>query len=493
MKPPTRLILRLVLLAIAGLGAWKFINSYRTWHSHKSIQQAKEFFQQGRPDLAAYSLAMVHANERKDPEFLDTEAHLFSLLGNSAGAKRAYADLLALQPAGKLGNSARFNLAQLMLNTQSPQESEKAAALIHSLPDEPNYAPHALRLLAQRALQTGNVTEALAIGWKLGAVQGAPFGDRLLQLDILLIGNSPLLDSAIVTLKQTVSGDTGREAALANWILNRKGAVPVVEWLEALPPAERTSAPLAPILAAGYNSLKNWKALQVLISGTNWGRNETQRLTYLSASYRGLNQKEMAAMTWKSAIRSARDEPRMAANLARLADSEFRTEDALEALWSVPVSDPDRTWARRRLFAEYRARNDSANLIRLMTETLAEYPQNASAKRSLASLLLITNRDPVRASRLARELYEAGPDTLSNVVLQAYSICVNGDAPRAAAMLDARSPDEKSSDECLPYYGVILARCGRDDEAKRCFQKLNRQILFPEMAATISKIEAGSK
>jgi len=490
MKTPAKLALIVTIAALVGAGCWTGFHAWKSRQTTSALNQAKEFLRHGDFKRAAFSLATVPKSGRTRPEFLDIEARLYSASGNAAAAANDYSKIVTGEPQAPGSKTARVNLAQILMNSQVPTEYDKAARLLDGLDNDPQYGGSVTRIMAQKALQSGDVDGALRLAWKLGAAPNTPFSDRLLQLDIMLIGNSPLAESAIVSLEKSVSGNPANATTLARWLLIRKGAARAVAWMESLPENERSAPPLPMVQAECYSALKNWMALKTLLEGKNWGKFDVQREVYLAGAYRALHQNELAALSWQGALRDAKNHQGMPARLARAAVAEGRTDDAMEALWNVPANDPDHDWARGQLFASYRQRNDSANLIRLMSEALDLRPDNIGAKRSLASLLLITGRDKTRAMRLAWEVYERDSQSMQNVVLYAYSIYIKGDPARAAALIDAQSPEEKSSAECLPYYGVILAACGRDGEAQKCFANMDRKTLFPEMAVKIAGIEA---
>jgi len=112
-------------------------------------------------------------------------------------------------------------------------------------------------------------------------------------------------------------------------------------------------------------------------------------------------------------------------------------------------------------------------------------------KLSVASLLLAKDQQLSRAARLAKEVYTANPGPVLNAAVYAYSLFrldpSSTGAAAAAAILDARPDADKNSEDCLVYYGLILAACNRTTEAGACFSKMNRSMLFPE---TLEKVRA---
>jgi tetratricopeptide (TPR) repeat protein len=247
-------------------------------------------------------------------------------------------------------------------------------------------------------------------------------------------------------------------------------------------------------MADCYSRLRNWDAMRTLLSKQNWGDLNPQRDALLSTAYRQEAQNDLARAKWQTALASAQSQPGALASLARLAFSENRLDDALDALWRIPFGDPDYGRAQKDLFIYYGQKKDAANLLRLLKGTLAQKPNDPSVKLSVATLLLVRDSEPDLAARLAREVYQADPKPVRHAAVYAYSIYQQNPtgetAARAAAILDALSPQDKANDDCLVYYGLILAGGKRYDEARACFNKMDRSKLFPEMAQKVEDAES---
>ena len=444
-----------------------------------------------RPEIARQMLPRLQGKGNDTPGLLEIRAKIIEISGDQKGAVEAYGKLWRLSPGSDAGKNAMLYLARIRLSGGPRDETDAALAHLRELADDPEFGAGACRLMMRAALQKSDPATAFRISCDLLKRPSSTIDDRLQHLDLMQILHCPLESSALEWLECSVENNPSMTAKTAEWVADHKGPRAALSWLERLPPDRLLMKPVPIVMADCYSRLKDWGAIEKLLAGQNWGRLEAQRSAMLAGAYRNTGQGNLADSTWKTAIDKARTQPGFLASLARLAVSENRADDAMEALWNIQRSDPGYDAAQRQLFAYYRAKNDSARLLRLSERTLAEHPENLSLKLSVATLLLVRDWQLSRATSLAREVYLAD----KNPVLPAavYAFCLYRENPskktaeQAAALLDARSAGDKSNDDCLVYYGLILTACGRYDEARACFQKMNRTLLFPE---TLEKVKA---
>ena len=442
-----------------------------------------------RLPVAIRALGAVPPSEQKRLDFLEMEGIVNSALGQPAKAARFFAEIVRLAPSGRAAKSARVNLAQIWLLSRIPGEPESAMKTLDGLGDDPEFGACSLRMLSQWDLQKNDVTKALRDAYRLVQSPNSIFEDRLRMLDIFTVAECPLVDSALRWSQISVVGDPARTAKLAEWMIERRGPEIALKWLEGLPAGEQVKMPVPVVLADCRLMLKRWTQAESFLANQNWGSLEPQRNALLSSANAG-GDANLARLFWASAVANAHGQDQILASLARFALAEHRTEEAIALLWRIADDNPDYAWARRTLFIHFRQENDLKNLLRLQEEALAHYPKDASTKRSIAALLLIAGTDPLRASKLAREIYESDPNSIANAAVYAFSLHCNGDSRKAATILDSYPVAEKMTDHCLPYYALILAACDRKAEARDCFTKINRNLLFPQMQKRLAEAEA---
>jgi len=439
-------------------------------------------------------LAQITESGGNRPDFLEMQAMLSSASGDIAGAAELFGRLMREFPGTTFAKNAQLNLSKIWLLNGLSGAPEQAANSLEDLIDDPQYGGDALRLLIRRSLKTKDSAAAFHFSCLLTKSPNARMDDHLLMLDLMQYLKCPLYYAALDWMERSVEKSPASTANLAEWVMNRQGPQAAIDWLNHLPPAFLQAKPLPIVLADCYSRLKDWSAVQSLLSNQNWGPFNPQRNAFLSTAYRNVRQGDLAGAMWDTAVSSAQRHPGSLESLARLAFSENRPDDAVGALWKITTADPAYAKTQQQLFVYYRQRNDSANLLRLLKRTLEERPNDPSVKLSVATLLLVRNSQPDLAARLAKEVYQADPKPVRHAAVYAFSIYRENPsektATKAAAILDALSQQEKSSDDCLVYYGLILAGCNRFDEARDCFRKMNRNSLFPEMLQQVHEAEA---
>ena len=441
-------------------------------------------------EVARVALSAVPEGDRVRPEYLSAQAACLVMTGCLKEAAALYDELLTRFPGHALAKPARMNLARLYLGSPSREENGKAVVLLEPLVDDPVFGIESLRMRVRYALQTGNSTEAVRLATQLAALPKAALDDRLLQIDALHANRSPRTEPTLRALAESIAGNPDAEADLAAWILRNQGPAAAIQWLTSLPVLEQPRMPLPVVMADCHAALKNWSALESLLTGRNWGKMDAQRLGLLARAEWGLGHARSAARAWGEALNKARQQPALTIALARMASADGRMAEACEALWRIPATDPAFSEAQNQLFAYYQKQKDAGNLLRLLEQALTVRPDDPDLKRSTAALLLIGGRQIPRAARLAADAYRADPKQIANAAVYAFSLLLCGNAAKAEQILHARTEEERRSDSAVSYYVLILSARGRIDEARRYARSMNRQSLFPEMAARIQSAEA---
>ncbi|HEY5779629.1 MAG TPA: hypothetical protein VIT00_12875, partial [Terrimicrobiaceae bacterium] len=107
------------------------------------------------------------------------------------------------------------------------------------------------------------------------------------------------------------------------------------------------------------------------------------------------------------------------------------------------------------------------------------------------ALLLATGRQIERAGRLAREIYEDDPINLGNAVLYSFGLHLQGKSRKAADLLDGRDDLNKLGNDGAAYYSLVLSGCRRNEEARRILSMVDREMLLPELRASLDRAFGG--
>ncbi len=452
------------------------------------IALARSALRFSKLEIAASVLKQVDAENRHRTDFLEVEGGYFSLTGDREGAIRDLKEILARDPNSRSAASAKLNLARLWLGSTRPNESKSAKEMLDSLAGDPLLGPDALRLTIEDASRRRDWPVALGASFRLGTFPQATFQDRQLQLEVLVAAGSPLGDFVLRCFQLSVR--TAEQAAsLGQWMLGRFGPGRTIEWLNTLQDPLRSDPTVLTLRTACLEMTGNWSDAENILTIREWNRMESSRLALLARVYRRQGQTERATEFWGKAMRAARNMPGALTKLADIARVEGWETEAAEALWEIPITDPDYRSAQADLFEYYRRLNDANHLLELFERALELTPDDLDSKRSVAVLRMITGRQVERAYRLAAEIYQSNPNAIDNAAVYAYSLHLQGKSREAAAILDARPEAEKLSSACEPYYGIILASCERDEESRRYLGRTDRGILFPEMQKVVAELE----
>jgi Flp pilus assembly protein TadD len=158
-----------------------------------------------------------------------------------------------------------------------------------------------------------------------------------------------------------------------------------------------------------------------------------------------------------------------------------------QILWMIAEKGPRQVFAQRELYQTYSQERNADGMLRVMELALKENPNDRATKYNVAGLLLVTGRQIDRAGRLVKELYEGDPESLQNAALYAFSLHLQGDSKKGAALLDSRQDLHKLDNDDASYYVLVLSACGRGEEARRILAGVDRNTLLPELREALDR------
>jgi predicted Zn-dependent protease len=435
----------------------------------------------GHADAAESSLKALPASFRENAEYWELQGQTACAQNDLPGAEAAVVELQKRNPQELRTRNLELAVAELQGQTGDLFAQKRAAATLDRLASDPVLGSTALRRRKAALRRSGDLHAALESSERLIHRPDCTDLDRMEHLELQDQCRAPGYAATLQELQHKAQTDPACAAALARFILDRHGAQDALQWLDHVPTDIRKKLPVPIVVADCYLALKDWKALETLVTGANWGRMEAQRLTLVSIVFRQRGEAAMASHYWGLARKTARGQTASQLFLYQQQMEAGRPDEAHDLLWDIPRGDPRYEWAQKELFTYYQGQKNATGLVRFFERRLQDYPDQLSVKLDLAQFLLVAGQNPVHAATLAAEVYKADPQPLVHAAVYAYSLCVNGDPKRAAAVLDARKQDEFRDSPCLIYYGLILAACQRETEARDCFNRMDRTILYPEM------------
>ena len=434
----------------------------------------------GHVQQASKTLKSIKGSLRKTPEFMELQAELQLKRNRPDGALEIYRELIDLRPKDE---RTRVKLTALELRNGSERDQATARAALESRVTDQEFGLLALRALSEDALQRSEFEAALAWSKRACEMPLSEVSDRLLHLQALFAAKSPSFDTWLADLERIALENTPFALDVAKWKMNVLGPEAASKWLERLPPNTREDLGVCAFLADCYSALQRWEDLESLVGRTTWREREPLRLGLLARAQAGLGNVRRSDRTWQLALQEAQTYPAQLPSILAMARTDKR--DVRQVLWMIAEREPDNLAARQELYQAYWQERNADGMLRMMELVLKERPDDRAAKYNVAALLFATRRGIDRAALLAKELYEDDPVSVGNAVIHGFGIHLQGDSRKAAALLDGRDDLHKLGNDGAAYYSLILAGCGRDEDARRVLSPVDREALLPALRNSI--------
>jgi tetratricopeptide (TPR) repeat protein len=434
----------------------------------------------GHLQQASKTLKAIKGSQRKIPEVMELQAELQLKRGRPDGALEIYRELIELRPEDE---RTRVKLTALELRSGSERDQETARAALEPRITDDEFGLLALRALADDALERSDFAAALTWSKRACEMPLAEVSDRLLHLEALFGAKSPSFESWLADLERIALENRPFALDVAKWKMNVLGAEAASQWLERLPPSAREDPAVCVILADCYSALQRWEDLESLVGKTTWREREPVRLGLLARAQAGLGNVRKSERTWQLAVQEAQTYPAQLPSLLAMARTDHR--EVRQVLWMIAEREPENLAARQELYQGYWQERNADGMLRMMELVLKERPNDRAAKYNVAALLLVTGRGIDRGALLARELYEDDPVSVGNAAIHGFSLHLKGDSRKAAALLDDRDDLHKLGNDGAAYYSLILAGCGRDDDARRVLSSVDREALLPALRNSV--------
>jgi Flp pilus assembly protein TadD len=434
----------------------------------------------GHIQQASKTLRSIKGAHRKIPEFMQLQAELQLRRDRPDSAREIFRELIELRPEDE---RTRVKLAALELRSGSEREQATARAALESRITNDEFGLLAARALAEDALKRSDFATALRWSKRACEMPLSEVSDRLLHLEALFAGNEASFESWLADLERTALENTPFALELAKWKMKTLGSEAATNWLERLPPSARENPAVSAVLADCYSALQRWGDLESLVARTGWQEREPLRFGLLARAQMGLGNIRRSERTWQLAVQEASRYPAQLPSLLAMARTDKR--DVRQVLWMIAEREPENLAARQELYQAYWQERDADGMLRMMELMLKERPNDRAAKYNVAALLLATRRGIERAALLAKELYEDDPINVSNAVIHGYGIHLQGDSRKAVALLEGREDLDKLGNDGGAYYSLILAGCGRDEDARRVVSTVDRDALLPTLRNSV--------
>jgi tetratricopeptide (TPR) repeat protein len=242
--------------------------------------------------------------------------------------------------------------------------------------------------------------------------------------------------------------------------------------------------------ADSFVAQKDWASLEKLLAEAQWTELDFLRQAMLARAYREQRQEIAAQEAWRQAVRSAGEQAKSLAALARLAAQWRWEKEQEELLWQIVARFPGERWALQSLDQFYQATGNTPGLQRVYTKLLEYDPDDLIAQNNLAVVLLLLNLQTNKAHELAGGVYARNPGNSIFASTHAYSLYLRGQTNEALQVMTVLKPVQLEQPGVALYYGLLLAANDRAAEAQKYLEIARKGTLLREEKALLESAAA---
>ena len=437
----------------------------------------------GKLDLAREALDRVAPNDRDRAAFHVVAGWLARAEGNLAEQEEQFAAAVRREPNNDL---YQFNLAALRIHSSDAGKSAKARDALQRLSKLAPYRTGALRALLNDAVERNDLGAADNFAQQLQMSPEVTFGDYLLCLNFYRKLDEKKFRLLLEKVKPFAARNSSDLVSLLDWMNQNGLAGDVVKWIDKLPAAQLSSAPMSIAVADAYATVKNWSRLKRWTRTGDWGDSEYLRLAYQAIAARQSQSRSGGAANaevetlWRSAEKLTNEQPEHELALARVA-SKWELENESEELWQrVAENPPMRREALEALRRLYRAKNETGKLYEVLQRLHESSPNEAPITADLARLGLELDQNIERSHQLAREAYDRARQEVNCAVTYAFSLFRLGRNPEGLAIIQNLPPDQLHDQHAAVYAALLLAEASQLDGAQEYIEAAENGKIYPE-------------
>jgi Uncharacterized enzyme of heme biosynthesis len=414
---------------------------------------------------------------------------------NTPALNRLFARINEAEP-GNREERNNYTYTSLLLRTALERAHRDARSNYEHDPKNPFYiTSYALSLYRQE-----KPDEALRIleTMNFGAISTP---ERMLLHGVLLVANGRIdegvdlmgriklndllpeerqLHADAVLLAERSRASQARIAALADTMSNRTDGEQRKSWLQALPAAYRSDNVQLELADALY-ATDSYAALESSLKNEQWPQHDFLRLALIAYAQRNLGRDADFMTTWRMIEASVGHRVADLRVLEELCERWGWASQRIDVLNRVIQREPTST-SLYELADYYRQQGQTAELARIYSlRVAAENPSNED-KSHFAYYSLLSNTNVSRAHTLAKQAYDASPDTPLQVKAYAFSLFKQSRFTDAARTIDKALNDSNAGVFAL-LRAAIAAEQGDTAEARQLLGTYQNDSALPEESA----------
>ena len=220
---------------------------------------------------------------------------------------------------------------------------------------------------------------------------------------------------------------------------------------------------------------------------TNWPALEPFRQAYLAHAADQLGSTMEGEAAWVIAVRLATPSVQTLRILEQMTRAWNWPDRQEEVLWLVAERYSDQTWAWTSLTQLVQKKRDTRRMWRLAKLQYEQCPEDDHRANDYAAYALLVNEDLDSAQQLADAIHQRHPEDAIMTTTYALAKLKVGDTNAALAAFQKLSPELLHTPIIAAYYGITLAICGDQGNARIFLDQSAPARLLPEEAALVSQ------
>jgi len=438
----------------------------------------------GELEEASRTLAALPASERADnPRVHRIAGDLARRQGRLDEACGHFTDAIRLE--GHIPQN-EIPLAEVWLLSTDANLRQQGLDILIRWATHPEVGPLALRALLTDALRV-NDRERLA-RWA-PVLRGHPrctLGDIPIVLRSLSLANPAEFEATVANFAKHYSSDPASAAQLIGWLNEIGRHDSALVFAARLRSEFRRQPPVSVVLSESFRATRDWTALQSLAGLGEWTKDtEFLRQAFLLQASLSLGQTKHSEEARQSLLSLARLNPSHGLFAADTLYVWGLHEEATALLWIVADDRSLGEQALGTLVRHFQSIGDAEGQYQVFRRLRSLRPQDSDIANNFAFFALLLGKEENLAARLARENHERQPDSPAYLATQAFALISQGMTSEAARLL-AEVPDAAQDDAFRFAKGVLLARTGNKDQARRLLATLPRQGMSRQEISFIS-------
>ncbi len=463
---------------------WREAVALAPWDDDLRLKLAASALRAGEHDEVRTALATVSDPGRETVAFHRTAAG-FALAENRAvDLARHYAALVRLEPANE---RFQLNLAAFRLRSSDRAVKEQARRELDRLARGAKVRIRAVLELIGDAPQR----------WPAGSDPGARLAEHIfLGVDSLSLAPAQYENAGPPQLVAYMMAQPSPEpqdvATLAAWLVTKRHALTVLQWLDTLEPGLRQNRLVLVAMADAAASAGRWDRLQACLLRGAWGLAPPGLVQAAFALHRK-PAGERKPGDWNALLDQAQGGRGGLRMLWRLAQAWQWGPEADRTLRAITRLHPDEQWAWETLLTRLLEAKSTAELWQLYERWAQAAPGDRQILMERAILAGVLGRTTPEMQRRVEQARAGDPSEPGWAVAHALMLRQQGRGDEGLKLLSEVSLSHATEPRYALVHGVFLAEAGRAAESEKLLGSVPVADLLPEEQALLDAARARNR